>query len=126
MQIPYERFLDAVEFSQLDVDRLPCSFEVLCAFCQILTTLDPSRGNCECTLQKEGSVRPAKIKGGMSNLQLLVDALQAIDRRIESANLTGLQLQLLFEIRQLVDIRLALSCILQLELALGNTSHPNR
>jgi hypothetical protein len=62
-------------------------------------------------------------KGETSNLELLVDALQAVDRRIEGTNLVSLQLQLLLEIRHFANVCIALGGVLHLELVLCNRFH---
>ena len=46
-------------------------------------------------------------------LELLVDALQAVDRRVQRPNLVALDLQLLLEILDFTDVRIALSGVLR-------------
>ena len=59
-----------------------------------------------------------------AHLQLLIDALQAINRGVESANLVALDLDLLLEILHLTCVGIALRGVLRLELVLHKVQPP--
>ena len=61
-----------------------------------------------------------RIKDPLTYLELLVDALQALVRRMEVADLVGLHLQLLAKVDHLAQVRITLSSVLGLELGLKN------
>jgi len=78
LQITHERFLDAVEFSKLDIDRFPCALQILCALGKVLTSFNTGRRDGKCTLQTWDQSKRVIDKLD-PYLQLLVDAFQAVD-----------------------------------------------
>ena len=53
-----------------------------------------------------------------TDLQLLIDTLQAVDGRVQAPDFVASQLELLLEVVHLILVRLALGSVLCLELAL--------
>ena len=125
LEVAHERLLHTIELGKLHADRLPSALQVLRALREVLAALDARRRDGEGALCGEtmyqfctaAVVRP-EPGGTVTYLELLVDALQAINRRVESADLVALNLQLLLEILDLAGVRITLRCVLRLELVL--------
>jgi len=124
LQISHEVFLHPIELRELYADGLSGAFKVLSALREVLAALDSSRGDSKRSLFTDQRRRPLgqPSNGGVTNLELLVDALQAINGCVQASDFVGLELQLLLEILDLVLVSLPLRGVLGLQLVLRGVS----
>lgn len=116
LQVSHEVLLNPVELGKLYADGLPSTFEILRALREVLTTLDSCRGDSERSLfgDQRPSLSDYPSNGEVTNLKLLVDALQTINSGVQASDFAALELQLLLEILDLTLVSLPLRGVLDL------------
>ena len=118
LQIPHKRLLDTIELRKLNVNSLSGALKILCTFCKILSTFDTSRGNSEGTLVNDGCEYINGSAATESDLELLIDAFQTVDRGIEAANLVIPNFELLLQVCNFAQKGVTLGGVLYLQLIL--------
>ena len=120
LQVPHERFLDSIEFGKLHANGLAGPLKVLRALRKVLASLDARRCRSERTLWEPANLASALFatRTSETHLELLVDALQAVNRSIQASDLVAANVKLLLEVLHLAQVRVALSGVLRLEFVL--------
>lgn len=115
LQISHEVLLDSIELGELYADGFSSAFKILCALREVLAAFNSSRGDSKRSLLRDQRPHPSDWpSNGVTNLELLVDALQPIYGSVQATDFVGLELQLLPEILDLVLVSLPFRSVLGL------------